>query len=178
MSTERHFLDLIYARYAKVKSLGDAPRYLVAEHPRTPLGDSKNMRVLDCIILDRHKFYPNGRYVRDENGRVSTVWDHVPFFPVMGFEVKTSRSDWLRELKDPSKSEAWRRYCTHFYVVAPRGVVNKDELPAGWGLILPRGSGLAINVHSEINVNPEPMPTEVVTAITYAAMKTDRVHRN
>lgn len=56
---------------------------------------------------------------------------------MIGHEVKVSRSDWLRELADPSKGEAWSRYCDQFYVVAPKGVVrDASELPPGWGLIL------------------------------------------
>jgi hypothetical protein len=52
-------------------------------------------------------------------------------------ELKTSRSDWLRELDDPGKADAWWPYCSRFWVAAPRGVVNPDELPTGWGLLTP-----------------------------------------
>lgn len=174
---ERDFLDLLWARYAYKKSLGDAPRYLVAEHPRTPLGDSNNMRVLDCLVLDRHRLYPKAEYVRDADGHVHTRYAHPPLFPVLGFEVKTSRADWLRELKNLSKAQAWQRYCSHFFVVAPRGVVRDEEVPVGWGVMVPRGIGLMITHAPTLNANPESMPTEAITAITYAAIKTDRAHR-
>jgi hypothetical protein len=50
-------------------------------------------------------------------------------------EVKVSRADWLRELDDPAKAEAWWPYCNRFWVVALPGVVGEGELPAGWGLM-------------------------------------------
>lgn len=52
-------------------------------------------------------------------------------------EIKTSRADWLRELADPGKAEAWWPYCSRFWVTAPGGVVKPDELPDGWGLMTP-----------------------------------------
>lgn len=50
-------------------------------------------------------------------------------------EIKVSRSDWLRELDDPAKAEAWWPYCNRFWVVAPPGIVARPELPDGWGLL-------------------------------------------
>jgi hypothetical protein len=52
---------------------------------------------------------------------------------VEGFEIKTARGDWLNELKDMSKSSAVFQYCHRWWVVAPRGVVKMDEVPAAWG---------------------------------------------
>jgi hypothetical protein len=52
-------------------------------------------------------------------------------------ELKISRSDWLRELADPGKADAWWPYCSRFWIVAPPGIVQSGELPAGWGLMQP-----------------------------------------
>ena len=51
------------------------------------------------------------------------------------FEIKVSRGDWLRELKDPAKGEAACAIADRFSIVAPRGVVVPAELPSTWGLI-------------------------------------------
>lgn len=60
-----------------------------------------------------------------------------------GFELKASRSDWLRELKDPEKAEPLTRYCDRWWVVAAdAGIVRDGELPPGWGLLVLRGSVL------------------------------------
>lgn len=52
-------------------------------------------------------------------------------------ELKVSRSDWLRELADPGKADSWWPYSSRFWVVAPAGVVQPEELPPGWGLLTP-----------------------------------------
>lgn len=52
-----------------------------------------------------------------------------------GHEIKHSRSDWKKELDDPSKSEAISRYCNYWWIVAPKGIVKLDELPTDWGLM-------------------------------------------
>ena len=55
---------------------------------------------------------------------------------INGVEVKVSRSDWQRELKNPKKTEegVWR-YCDRWWIAAPKGMVKPDELPLGWGLL-------------------------------------------
>lgn len=54
-------------------------------------------------------------------------------FVVHGYEMKASRSDWLRELKDPGKSAEGMAKVDHWWVAAPAGVVQDGELPDGWG---------------------------------------------
>jgi len=61
---------------------------------------------------------------------------------IHGFEVKVSRSDWLRELKQPEKAEPLVRLCDYWSIVAPKGVVKDGELPPTWGLYEPRGESL------------------------------------
>lgn len=52
-----------------------------------------------------------------------------------GVEIKVSRSDWLRELKAPAKADLIACYCDFWWIVAPKGIVQKDELPETWGLL-------------------------------------------
>lgn len=62
-------------------------------------------------------------------------------WPILGFEVKVSRSDWLAELADPAKSDILFNRCDEWYIVAPEGIVRADEVPVPWGWIRvsPRG---------------------------------------
>lgn len=52
-----------------------------------------------------------------------------------GFEIKTSRSDWRREARDPGKAESIAQFCSKWWIVAPKGVVPVGELPQAWGLL-------------------------------------------
>lgn len=61
---------------------------------------------------------------------------------VDGIEVKVSRSDWLRELKNAEKAERTFAMVERFFVAAPESVVKLDELPPEWGLIEVRGERL------------------------------------
>lgn len=58
---------------------------------------------------------------------------------IHGFEIKVTRGDWLRELKEPSKSNAVARHCDRFWLVAPHGTVKAGELPAPWGFLEVKG---------------------------------------
>lgn len=62
---------------------------------------------------------------------------------LQGFEIKVSRSDWLSEMRNPAKAEAIARFCRHWWIVTPPGIVKDDELPETWGLYEVKGNGLA-----------------------------------
>lgn len=83
------------------------------------------------------------------------LW-HSRGHAIHGFEVKVSRSDWLRELKAPEKAEPVFRYCDHWFIVAPRGVVKDGELPPTWGLLEVRASGL-VAAKAAPKLKPQPI---------------------
>lgn len=67
-----------------------------------------------------------------------------------GFEVKVSRSDWLAELKDPSKADEGFRFCDFWWLaVGDPDIVRKGELPAGWGLLAPHRGGMRVRTQAE-----------------------------
>ena len=51
------------------------------------------------------------------------------------YEVKTSRADFLSELKRPLKRRIGMRYSNEFYFVTPPSLVSISEIPAECGLI-------------------------------------------
>lgn len=52
-----------------------------------------------------------------------------------GHEIKVSRSDWLAELCQEEKANAWADNCHRWYIVTPPGIVKLEELPDAWGLM-------------------------------------------
>lgn len=56
-------------------------------------------------------------------------------FAKVAYEVKLSRADFTKELKEPEKRRLAMLYSNHFSFVAPKGLIKPDELPAGCGLI-------------------------------------------
>lgn len=65
---------------------------------------------------------------------------------IHGFEIKVARSDWLRELQEPGKADPMWQNCDRWWIVAPPGVVDPKELPAGWGLYQAGRGGLRAKV--------------------------------
>lgn len=59
-----------------------------------------------------------------------------------GFEMKKSRGDWLKELKNPKKAEAFVGFCDYWWIVAEKDVVKPAELPSTWGLLVRAGKTL------------------------------------
>nr|WP_214692502.1 hypothetical protein [Variovorax paradoxus] len=52
---------------------------------------------------------------------------------LIGYEVKTARSDWLRELKSPEKAWPVMQYMDRWFLLAAPGVAKLDEIPTNWG---------------------------------------------
>ncbi len=78
-------------------------------------------------------------------------------FSIHCYEVKCSRSDWLRELKEPAKAEAAARHCDRFSIVASDASIVKDgELPPTWGLLVVRGAGLRTVVAAPLLPGADP----------------------
>lgn len=92
-------------------------------------------------------------------------------YAVLGFELKISRADWLRELRSIDKAEAWAGAVDRFFVVAPPDVVQLDELPKGWGLIELRGTSLRLRAHASAAEEWGTIPREI------SARLLDRVSR-
>lgn len=94
---------------------------------------------------------------------------------LIGYEIKVARGDWLQELDRPEKAQAWAQHCTEWYVIAPPGVVNKDELPDGWGLLAPVAKVRTSAVVAARKKEPAPLPLSVVIELA-KKLDTMRVH--
>jgi len=62
-------------------------------------------------------------------GLWSKVWGSV------AYEVKVSRADFLREVKQPLKRRMALRYSNLFYFVTPQGLLKPEEVPIEAGLM-------------------------------------------
>ena len=51
------------------------------------------------------------------------------------FEIKVSRADFLKDIKNNLKQRGARLYSSNFYYVAPKGMLKPDEIPMWAGLI-------------------------------------------
>src|SRR3990167_6404645 len=91
-----------------------------------------------------------------------------------GFELKVSRADWLRELKQPLKSEEIKRFCDRWYVVAANSKIVKyaDELPKGWGLEFAENGKLVNFIEAE-KLTPEPYGRGFLASVMRRATRID-----
>jgi len=84
---------------------------------------------------------------------------------VHGFEVKISRGDWLRELRQPEKTLAVGKYLDFLWVVADGEVVKPADLAGlGWGWMVPTAYGVRI-VKRAPRRTPEPLDRHFIAAI-------------
>ena len=63
---------------------------------------------------------------------------------IVGMEIKTSRSDWLSELKNPAKAESIAKYCNEFWLVTSENVAKEEEIPLSWGWYICNGKTLKV----------------------------------
>lgn len=65
---------------------------------------------------------------------------------IMGFEIKSYRGDWQRELVKPGKAEKHARFCDRWSVATMPGIIAEGELPATWGHVELAGARLVEKV--------------------------------
>ena len=122
-----------------------------------------------CVVLEQ---------VPDGTGMYQSRWIDVAVFQMWAskgltrtaFEIKVSRSDFLSEIQNPQK-HAWCRESFHyFFFVAPKGIIQVEELPDGVGWLYPRGSQLCTGRQARINDNPK-LDDHILSGFLRAAHK-------
>lgn len=108
-------------------------------------------------------FLPEVTHGRAGGRRADAIY--VGFFSsrgrfAVGHEIKVSRADWLHELDQAEKAEVWATECHAWYVVAPSiEVVHPNELPHGWGLMLPGRSKTQMQIVVKAKVHEDRQPS-------------------
>ena len=111
----------------KMKSTADIKILLARRHPtdggewmtmfelRNGTGwSARQERYLDCFALN---LYPSKNHIRH------------------AYEIKISRNDWLKELSQPEKRTWGLEISNQFWFIAPTGIIKKEEVPEGCGLL-------------------------------------------
>lgn len=148
--TERDVLDCLRARYSQ--RYGNGYRWAYAEHVKSETGFAigGRLRIADAIAMD--------------------CWTSSGM-ELHGHEVKVSRSDWLTELRDPDKAEAFRPCMNRWWLVVPDLAIVRDDLPDGWGLMLATRGTTVIKRRAPLG-DPEPMPRGMLAGLLRATAKT------
>lgn len=149
--TERSMLDRLNVRYGKYN--GNGIRYTRAEHVKVSTGFD-SARTCDYMAMD---LWPGSGKARGPK--------------LHGHEVKVSRGDWLTELRDPSKAEAFARYCDYWWLAVSDRNIVRDDLPDGWGLLVAHGRSVRVARPATLRI-AEPMPRDVQATLTRAVTKT------
>lgn len=85
---------------------------------------------------------------------------------IYAHEIKSQRSDWLRELKKPEKAETFAVLVDRFYiVVGAADIVRPGELPETWGLMVPHGKTLRVEVEAPL-LHPDRTRSELPPAFS------------
>ena len=78
---------------------------------------------------------------------------------LVGFEIKTSRQDWLKELKNPLKADPIKRFCDKWYLIVDDETICKwwEELPKDWGMMVVDYTGKLVVKKEAPQLESEPI---------------------
>lgn len=126
------------------------------------------IRAADLLQAVRARYAPPEWHCEDEVTLAGRRLDVVALnmwgarkYTVVGFEIKASRGDWMRELTAFQKAEQWVAVCDSFYVVTPPKIIRSDELPEGWGHLELCGSRMYTRRTAHIRPPSATFPREV-----------------
>lgn len=114
-------------------------------------------------ILAEEIMSPDGRRRADALWVTTTT---VGRGTLIGHEVKVTRSDVLAELADPTKADAWARYCDRWYLtVSDPAMVEGLDIPEQWGIMAPP-SGRRTRSMTVLRAAPQLHPIDKAEAMT------------
>lgn len=93
---------------------------------------------------------------------------------IHGFEIKVSRSDWLRELKQPEKSARVQQYCDRWWIITPKGIIKPGELPPTWGHYEVSEAGIIRQVVAAPQLEAVPVTRQFMAAVLRRAGGVDQ----
>lgn len=86
-------------------------------------------------------------------------------FPIIAYEIKISREDVKRELKDPSKADAIGKYADEFWlVISDEAIIDGLVIAPTWGILAPR-KGILRVVRKATKLDPAPVSRAFVAAL-------------
>ena len=152
--------ELIREQYGRVKNW-KAPKWVVLSEVRTNTGYKSKLsdgepfieKFIDMMAFD---CWPSEGLTR------------------VAFEIKTSRADFLNELKRPEKRWLAMMYSHKFYYVAPKEVVTMSDLPPGCGLIHVVEIGDKLELHTAWGAprrEASPLPDSFIASLLRNAYK-------
>lgn len=144
-----------------------------------PLPSSSTAR--DLLAVLRRHYLPDNRppggvfaaEIESPDGkrRADAVWMPTTWAggrELIGHEIKVTRSDVLVELADPTKHDAWARYCHRWWlVVLSPALVDGLDVPEHWGIMAPPSGR---RTRSMTIVRPAPKLTPIDSGVGYRRM--------
>lgn len=109
---------------------------------------------------------------RSVDSVVMSLWPSLGL-ELWGMEIKVSRSDWLREIKDPAKASEVFSYFDRWFLVAPTEIVKPDEIPEPWGWYAPQGGTLRRMKDGAKNAAPRTVDRNFLAALMRRMSKSD-----
>lgn len=93
---------------------------------------------------------------------------------LIGYEIKISRSDWLRERKDPLKSIPVKQFCDRWYLLVSelKIVTYAEELPPDWGLKYIENGQIRTMIEAP-KLNPIPIDRPFLASLMRRATKAE-----
>lgn len=126
------------------QSAGNGPAYAFVEQVRNDAGFNA-CRTIDAVTMS---LWPS-RGLR-----------------LSAYEIKCSRADWLKEMREPAKAEAFAPFMDFFWlVVSDKAIVKAGECPEAWGLMAPTGGGLGVVKEATLNADVRPLDRGMLAAL-------------
>lgn len=98
---------------------------------------------------------------------------------LQGFELKSHRGDWLRELKNHKKAENIFQYCDQFWLLtADENVAKLEEIPKTWGWLCIKGNKIFVKKEAPA-LKPKPVTKDFLACmLKRACSKNNYIRRD
>lgn len=121
--------------------------YIVTQPEIKPTSDKQKTETILQALKNKYGKYSKSNVIFPElrlgSGYSDIAQRRVDLFMISSdkgnyttaFEIKVSRGDFLKDIKDEFKQRGARLYASNFFYVAPKGMIAPDEMPMWAGLM-------------------------------------------
>lgn len=118
----------------------------------------------EWVFLEQVRSGTGGNYKRTADALAINCWPSRGF-EIQGFEIKSYRADWKKELRDLEKADEIMKYCHRWWIIADKAIVGESEIPITWGWMVPHGDGLMIKTQAPLLKPAKPGPAFMLSVI-------------
>jgi len=150
--------------YEALKRRHQLPEWVLVRELRLGTAFEMDKEEWDKWLATDHKSWPRYHMLQRIDAWALNCYKSKQFRRI-AYEIKVTHSDFVQEIRDPTKRRPAQKVSDYFYFAAPRGVIAPVEVPEDCGLVVVYESGHSRILKRAPRLEPERLDWQFVASL-------------